>query len=126
MRKLNVIRGHESLTRAKPFPGEKHIAVSGIVSCQGRDRSSVSCTGVSKFNENVIPSGPRRHIRLHLEAVPHAGLGEQMAGMRRVVFEFAPQLRQIDTKVVGLGGICRSPHFLEELLAADQLTAITD
>src|SRR5271166_5176405 len=67
-----------------------------------------------------------RREGLRLETVAHARFGQQMVGMRRIVLEFASQLRQIHAQVMGLGGIRRSPHFFEEFLAADQLAAIAD
>src|SRR6516162_400054 len=47
-----------------------------------------------------------------------------MFGMRRVVFELAPELRQIHTQIMGFGGIRRAPDLFEEFLAADQLAPI--
>src|SRR5271166_3372118 len=59
-----------------------------------------------------------------LEAVAHTRFGQQMFGMRRITFEFAPQLCQIHTQIMGFGRIRRSPHLFEEFFAADQLAAV--
>lgn len=46
--------------------------------------------------------------------------------MRRVVFELAPQLRQIDPQIVGFLGVGGAPHLLEQFLAPDQFAAVSD
>src|SRR3954466_10444252 len=66
----------------------------------------------------------RRGRPSFLESVAHPGLGEQVDRARRVVFELAPQLRQIHPQIMGFLGVGGSPDFLEQFLAADEFPPV--
>ncbi len=53
------------------------------------------------------PADPRQISRL--EPVPHPRFGDQVPGVRRVGFGFAPQLREIHSQVMGFGLVRRPP-----------------
>src|SRR5580700_5260872 len=56
-----------------------------------------------------------------LVAVPHARLGQQMAGAVRVVLELAPQARHVEPEIVGAALESRPPYVAEQAVGANQL-----
>jgi len=59
-----------------------------------------------------------------LEAVAHARLGEQMARVRRVGFEFAAQPGHVLPQVVGFGVVLRSPQAVQERALGEQFAGV--
>jgi hypothetical protein len=55
-----------------------------------------------------------------LEAVAHAGSGDEIAGPPRIGFELLPQLGQVDAEVVGLGAVVRAPYRGKEPALGDE------
>src|SRR3954452_12823897 len=67
----------------------------------------------------VLSSSGRR--RSCGESVSESWLGDEVARIRGVGLELAPQLRHVYAQVVGLGAVGRSPDFLQQLAVADEL-----
>src|SRR5690606_35792425 len=61
-----------------------------------------------------------------LEAVSHAGLGDEVPGVRRVGLQLAPQLCHVHAQVVGLLPVGRPPHLPQQLLLRDEAAAVAD
>ena len=67
-----------------------------------------------------------RQVQRVARPVGHATDAEEWDAVRigdrvgRIVFELAPQLRQVHPQVERLHGVRRAPHFLEQLFAADE------
>src|SRR6201986_5520054 len=53
--------------------------------------------------------------------VAHAGLGQQMVGPGRVVFQLAPEPGHVEAEVVGPWLVARAPDLGQQLAGADQL-----
>src|SRR5207245_7415744 len=51
---------------------------------------------------------------LEAEAIPHAGLGLEMLRRLRVVFDLAPQPRDVHVEVVRLVAVIGPPHVLQQ------------
>src|SRR5262249_46769199 len=61
-----------------------------------------------------------------LEAVAHAGLGEQPAWPGWIRFELAPQLRHVEPQVAARIGVTRSPDLSQKLTLAHQLAWVPE
>ena len=60
------------------------------------------------------------------EAVAHAGLGDEVAGMGAVGLELAAEVGEVDAEVVALGRRGRSPHVVEQLALGDELAGVAN
>src|SRR5690349_19753123 len=60
------------------------------------------------------------------EAVAHAGLGDQVPGVRGVALELVAQLGEVDAQVAGLLALRGPPDVGEELVAADEPAPVPD
>src|SRR5215472_9910148 len=74
------------------------------------------------------PVFARRAARgsLCLEAVSHAGLGQQVARAGRLRLQLAAQLCDVDAQVVALRLILRAPHLLQQLALGDEAAGRPD
>src|SRR5215216_3199938 len=61
-----------------------------------------------------------------LEAVAHAGLGDEVAGVRRLGLELPAHLGHEHPEVVRLVVVLRPPHLLEELALGDESPTVPD
>jgi len=61
-----------------------------------------------------------------LEPVAHAWFGDEVAGVRRIGFQFAADLGDEQAQVVGLLLVVRPPDLLQQLPLADQPAGVAD
>src|SRR5262245_11347498 len=67
-----------------------------------------------------------RRCAVGLEAVAHAGLRDEVAGVRRIGLELAPNLGEVDAQVIRLRPVLGAPHLLEQLALRDELARVPD
>src|SRR6185437_13874212 len=58
------------------------------------------------------------------EPVPDAGYREDVVGPRRLAFDLAPQVADVDVDHPGLDGVFVTPDRVEDLLAAEHLAGV--
>ncbi len=53
------------------------------------------------------------------QPVADAGLGNDVLGLRRVLFEFLPKVSHVYSQIAKVGNVRRTPYFLKQLLSCD-------
>ena len=87
--------------------------VAGAVAPAQAVSPTASSTATARPTARLIGTrSPYRSARLlvGLEAVPHAGLGEEVARPGRLGLELLAQLREVEPQVAGVARVLRSPH----------------
>src|SRR5262245_47312537 len=107
----------------QPWPSQLPTCVDSVdqwddTGCPSTRRSRKRVSGLPNL------SGTLDRVRGRTEPVAHPGLGEQVARVRRIVFELPAYLSHVLAEVVGLRSVLRPPYFLQQLSLADQLARV--
>src|SRR5262245_61701761 len=109
---------------------------SSVVTCviaKTKTRSKKSSSGVTRSTRADPEASTRTDASdsvllwaVRLEAVAHAGLGDEVARARRIGLELAPDLGEVDAQVVRLRLVLGAPHLLKQLALRDELARVAD